>query len=79
MEKLDKTFCPTYYIGWARTNSAIQTKSEEAASVNIGKCHEKEMAEKHASKDITIYVRCRNAKISFLVLQFSAPYPPISV
>ena len=45
MEKLDKTFCPTYYIGWARTNSAIQTKSEEAASVNIGKCHEKEMAE----------------------------------
>ena len=45
MEKLDKTFCPTYYIGWARTNSAIQTKSEEAASVNIEKCHEKEMAE----------------------------------
>ena len=41
MEKLDKTFWPTHYIGWARTNSAIQTKSEEDASVNIRKCHEK--------------------------------------
>lgn len=45
MEKLDETFCPTHYIGWECTNSAIQTKSEEVASVNIGKCHEKEMAE----------------------------------
>jgi len=41
--------------------------------------YEEEMAEKHASKGIIIYVHCRNAKISFLVLQFSAPYPPISV
>ena len=45
MEKLDKTFWPTHYIGWDCTKSAIQTKSEEVASVNIGKCHEKEMAE----------------------------------
>lgn len=45
MEKLDKTFWPTHYIGWECTKSAIQTKSEEVASMNIGKCHKKEMAE----------------------------------
>lgn len=41
--------------------------------------HKKEMTWRHVSRGIIIYIHYRNVKMSLLLLQFSAPYPPFSI
>ena len=66
-------------LGSRLRKTANQSKKYRKKNYHSLLSHEKEMAEKHASKGIIIYVHSRNAKISFLDLQFSAPSAPISV